>query len=132
MVSGRILKSFVIGAAQFGLMFSASVVVRAERPELAAAIAAGTQKTLTPDLVITYKTPSAGDPLKLHVFLPPKPDENRPAVIFFFGGGWAAGTPATFYPQCAAFAQWGVVAISAQYRTQNSHGTTVAECAADA
>ena len=42
-----------------------------------------------PDAKITYKEIDSGD-LQLHVFYPAegKPDEARPAIVFFFGGGW--------------------------------------------
>ncbi len=70
----------------------------------------------------------------LHVFLPPghQPGDQRPAIVFFFGGGWMGGSPGQFYPQAAHFAMRGMVAISAEYRTQKSHGTTPAECVKDA
>ena len=40
----------------------------------------------------------------------------RPAMVFFFGGGWSRGTPLQFYPECAHFAERGTVAIGAEYR----------------
>lgn len=44
----------------------------------------------TPDHTVIYKEVS-GVELKLHVFEPEgsKASELRPAIIFFFGGGWA-------------------------------------------
>ncbi len=85
-----------------------------------------------PDRVIEYKK-TEGKPLTLHVFLPPgwKATDKRPAVVFFFGGSWVHGTPAKFYPQAAHFAQRGMVAISAQYRTKSSHGASPKECVED-
>ena len=45
-----------------------------------------------------YKIASNTD-LRLHIFEPeghdPKKDK-RPAIVFFFGGGWNGGTPAQF------------------------------------
>jgi acetyl esterase/lipase len=51
--------------------------------------------------------------------------------LFFFGGGWAGGTPEQFYPQCIHLAQKGVVAFSAEYRVKNKHDTTPFECVKD-
>lgn len=75
-----------------------------------------------------YKPLPTG-PLDLHVFTPPKtatpaPPQGRPAVVFFYGGGWTHGTPIQFYAECAHFAERGYVAISADYRTATTHGTT--------
>lgn len=87
--------------------------------------------------LIPYKTTSNAkkEPVKLHlhVFTPNHNPENtsRPAIVFFFGGGWVGGTPSQFYPQCRHLAQRGMVAISAEYRTANAHGTTPAECVRD-
>jgi len=53
---------------------------------------AQTKPTLTKKIV--YKT--VGDvKLSLHVFEPAghKPTDSRPAVVFFFGGGWYGGSP---------------------------------------
>lgn len=82
--------------------------------------------------LLVYKT--VGDvELKLHVFEPPERDakESSPAIVFFFGGGWVSGTPKQFYHQCEHFASRGMVAISAEYRVKNRHGTTPFECVAD-
>jgi acetyl esterase/lipase len=81
---------------------------------------------------IVYKT--VGDvTLKLHVFAPvgPAATDRRPAIVFFFGGGWKDGTPTQFYPQCRHLAEQGMVAISAEYRVENRHGTTPRECVQD-
>jgi acetyl esterase len=87
--------------------------------------------------LIPYKTTSDAkkEPVKLHlhIFTPNDTPEktNRPAIVFFFGGGWMGGTPSQFYPQCRHLAQRGMVAISAEYRTARPHGTTPAECVKD-
>ncbi|MDX1679542.1 MAG: alpha/beta hydrolase fold domain-containing protein [Akkermansiaceae bacterium] len=85
-----------------------------------------------PDKVIVYKEPE-GAPLKLHCFLPDgwKADDKRPTAVFFFGGGWKTGTPRQFYRQCQLLADKGMVAISAQYRTSESHGTDPRACVED-
>jgi acetyl esterase/lipase len=81
--------------------------------------------------IVPYKKTSKG-PLTLHVFKPQgQANEPLPVIIFFFGGGWKHGTPLQFYPECAWFASRGMVAISADYRTASSHGTTPFEAVAD-
>ena len=83
-------------------------------------------------VLVVYKTIGEVE-LKLHIFEPSRPDakELSPAIVFFFGGGWVGGTPKQFYHQCEHFASRGMVAISAEYRVKNRHGTTPFECVAD-
>lgn len=89
---------------------------------------------------VTYKRVGENE-LQLHVFAPsekhaattPAPtSRSRPAIVFFYGGGWTHGTPLQFYPECAFFADRGFVAISADYRIASAHGATPFESAADA
>jgi acetyl esterase/lipase len=81
--------------------------------------------------ILPYK-PTAKGELTLHVFRPlGATTAPRPAIVFFFGGGWQRGTPLQFYPECHALAARGMVAISADYRTAFSHGTTAFEAVAD-
>ncbi len=80
--------------------------------------------------LVVYKT--IGDvELNLHVFDPAETGKNRPAIVFFFGGGWSGGTPKQFFPHCDYFADRGMVAISAEYRVKSRHGTTPFECVED-
>ena len=83
-------------------------------------------------VLVVYKTIGEVE-LKLHIFKPPERDtkELSPAIVFFFGGGWVGGTPKQFYHQCEHFSSRGMVAISAEYRVKNRHGTTPFECVAD-
>lgn len=81
--------------------------------------------------ILPYKKTAKGD-LTLHVFQPASSASSaRPVIVFFFGGGWMRGTPLQFYPECAYFAERGFVAISADYRTAFTHGTTPFEAVAD-
>jgi acetyl esterase len=85
-----------------------------------------------PDKLIPFK--KVGDvELKLHVFNPKghKASDSRPAIVFFFGGGWNGGSPSQFYPQSAHLASLGMVAISAEYRVKSRNGTTPLECVQD-
>lgn len=86
----------------------------------------------TPDSKLLYKQTPQG-PLHLNVFYPEghSSDQKKPAIVFFFGGGWVGGSPSQFYPQCAYLASRGMVAISAAYRTRNEHGTPPSACVED-
>ena len=89
---------------------------------------------LEPDKQVVYLTPETGDPLQLHIFLPDdfSEDKKYPGVIFFFGGGWMGGTASQFFGQSAYLASRGMVAISADYRVKNRHGTPPRVSAEDA
>lgn len=56
----------------------------------------------------------------------------RPAVLFFFGGGFRVGTPAQFDYQARALAAAGVVAILADYRVASRDGVGPSACVEDA
>ncbi len=81
--------------------------------------------------VLQYK--EVGDAkLFLHIFEPEsKTKTKRPAIVFFFGGGWNGGTPKQFEPHCNYLASRGMVAITAQYRVKSRNKTTPFECVAD-
>jgi acetyl esterase/lipase len=83
--------------------------------------------------VETYKT--VGDvKLNLYIFNPEgqRPTDKRPAIVFFFGGGWVTGTPAKFGEQCKYLASRGMVAITADYRVGSRHQAKAVNCVADA
>ena len=85
-----------------------------------------------PDRDVVYKR--VGDTeLKLHIFNPPNLSESdkRPAIVFFFGGGWFQGHPRQFYPHCEYLASRGMVAMSAEYRVSSRNKTTPKECVMD-
>jgi acetyl esterase/lipase len=73
------------------------------------------------------------DPMRLHVFKPKnwKPEDRRPTLVFFFGGGWTRGTP----ERSASYAKWaatlGMVGIAPDYRTRERFDTTPLESVAD-
>jgi acetyl esterase/lipase len=86
----------------------------------------------TSDETKVYK--KVGDvELKLHIFKPEghKASDKRPAIVFFFGGGWNSGTPAQFYPHSEYLAKRGMVAMSAEYRVKSRNKTTPMECVKD-
>lgn len=85
-----------------------------------------------PDRTVEYKR--VGDlALTLDIFEPQdhRPGDSRPAIVFFFGGGWVKGSKNHFYPQAEYLANRGMVAICADYRTESRHGTTPAACVRD-
>jgi len=85
-----------------------------------------------PDKAVVYKQTPQGE-LKINIFLPEdvKQGEPRPAIIFFFGGGWVGGAPTQFYPHCKYLADRGMVAFAAEYRIKKKHNTSPFECVED-
>lgn len=79
-----------------------------------------------------YKKTDQAD-LHLNIYKPEdwKPGDSRPAIVFFFGGGWRNGNPSQFEPHCRFLASRGMVACSAEYRIKSKHKTTPFECVAD-
>lgn len=94
--------------------------------------AKGAEKKPDPDKIVPFKKIDDVE-LTLHIFYPPnwKPTDNRPAIVFFFGGGWNGGTPSHFYGQSRHLADRGMVAICADYRTKNKHKTEPKFCVLD-
>ena len=63
--------------------------------------------------------------LKLRIYPAEQNGENqpRPAIIFYFGGGWLSGDLNQFAPHAAHFASRGMVAVLAEYRVLGRHKT---------
>ena len=79
-----------------------------------------------------YKT--VGDvKLKVYIYEPKghKAGADRPAIVFFFGGGWNGGTPKQFQEHCRYLASKGMVAMAADYRVASRQGTKPLHCARD-
>ncbi len=49
-----------------------------------------------------------------------KATDQRPAIVFFFGGAWSMGSPKQFITQAEYFSSRGMVAICADYRVRIS------------
>ncbi|MCY2991756.1 MAG: alpha/beta hydrolase [Planctomycetota bacterium] len=96
---------------------------------LAAAQAAEQQDTKS----FIYKKTKQAD-LEIVVHYPPdwKETDQRPAIVFFFGGGWTGGKIEQFEPQAKHLASRGMVAARADYRVKSRHGVTPTECVEDA
>lgn len=82
---------------------------------------------------VVYK--KVGDvELKLSIHTPAdwKASDKRPAIVFFFGGGWTNGTAQQFETQAAYLATRGMVAARADYRVKSRQGVTPDACVEDA
>ena len=86
-----------------------------------------------PDEVVTYRKTEQAE-LKLEIFRPAgwKAHDERPAIVFFFGGGWVGGSTTQFHPQATRLASRGMVAYCADYRVRSRHETSPFEAVADA
>jgi acetyl esterase/lipase len=82
---------------------------------------------------VTYKMVGETK-LALYIFNPEghKVSDARPAIVFFFGGGWVSGSPGQFEQQCRYLASRGMVAITADYRVASRHNAKAAQCVSDA
>jgi len=72
--------------------------------------------------------------LEAHIFYPEgfKASDQRPAYVFFHGGGWAIGFPEWGYRNCKKYSSKGMVAISFEYRIIDIHGSNIIDCVKDA
>jgi acetyl esterase/lipase len=86
-----------------------------------------------PDKTLVYKKTPQRE-LRLSAYLPSdwKKTDQRPAIVFFFGGGWFKGTPEQFYSKSEYLAARGLVAFCAEYRLTGVDGVTVDKCVEDA
>jgi acetyl esterase/lipase len=71
--------------------------------------------------------------LKVWIFEPAqKSAKPLPAIVFFFGGGWASGSPTQFEPQSRHLASRGMISIVADYRVKTRQDAKPADCVSDA
>ncbi len=70
--------------------------------------------------------------LKIWIFGESDPKAPKPAIVFFHGGGWNAGTPEQFQAHARYFAKRGMIAILAEYRVKSRNGVLAVECVKDA
>ncbi|MGB0583163.1 MAG: alpha/beta hydrolase, partial [Limisphaerales bacterium] len=57
--------------------------------------------------------------------------DQRPAIVFFFGGGWSGGTPTQFEQHSRYLASRGMVAMVADYRVKSRQKTPPSACVKD-
>jgi len=82
--------------------------------------------------VHTYRDGSP-EPMRLHVFKPDGWDagDRRPALVFFFGGGWTRGSPERSASWAQYAARLGMVGVAPDYRTRERFDTSPLESVAD-
>ena len=83
---------------------------------LTALVLANAERAIGSETIVYKKV--EGRELRLQV---DKPDgwsarDRRPAILFFFGGGWVGGTPEQFKDQAIHFSKRGMVAVRVEYR----------------
>ena len=85
------------------------------------------------DTTFTYKTIDETK-LNLWVFNPSKryKSNEKPAIIFFFGGGFRAGSPKQFLEHSKYLSARGIVSIVADYRVSSRNKTRPIKCLNDA
>ncbi len=99
----------------------------------AAGVAAAPQSSpLTTKSFVYKKTKQANLEIAVHFPQGWKETDKRPAIVFFFGGGWTGGRLQQFEPQGTHLASRGMVAARADYRVKSRHGVTPKECVEDA
>jgi acetyl esterase/lipase len=88
-----------------------------------------------PDAATVHTYKKVGDvELKIWVFAPEGhlAAHQKPAIVFFFGGGWRNGSPGQFHQQCRYLASRGLVAITADYRVSSRQDVKAVDCVRDA
>lgn len=75
-----------------------------------------------------FKNTPQGE-LRMTLFYPPdwKASDQRPAAVFFFGGGFVNGSQRQFFSKAAYLASRGMVTASAEYRVKSRHSTSPRE-----
>ena len=81
-----------------------------------------------------YRDDGTTPPLRLFVVKPEgwRAGDRRPALMFFFGGGWTTGTPASSIFWARFAAGLGLVGIAPDYRTKGRHDVSPLGSVADA
>ncbi|MBT28248.1 MAG: hypothetical protein CMO01_01215 [Thalassobius sp.] len=87
---------------------------------------------IKPKTLLYKVTPQ--DSLFVDVYYPTdfKQGDKKPAIVFYFGGGWVNGTRDHFKKQSQYLASKGMISITADYRIQSIHNTTPIEAMQDA
>jgi len=82
----------------------------------------------------TFLYREGANPMRLFVVKPKdwKAGDQRPALVFFFGGGWTTGTPASSVFWAKFAAGLGFVGIAPDYRTRGRFDTPPQAAVADA
>ena len=103
-------------------VFAVPALAETEKHDFKGAATAEVYKQASGDDLWIYRfDPSGHDPVK----------DKRPAVVFFFGGGWNGGTVTQFEQHSKYLAARGMVAFVADYRVKNRQKTAPNACVAD-
>jgi acetyl esterase/lipase len=80
-----------------------------------------------------YREAGATPPLRLFVVKPAgwRAGDRRAALMFFFGGGWTTGTPASSIFWARFAAEQGMIGIAPDYRTKGRNDTSPLAAVAD-
>jgi acetyl esterase/lipase len=111
---------------------SGSANARQQRPGMNADMP-GVQPGRPPDKTVVFKKTPQGE-LKLYEYLPPgwKATDKLPVIVFWFGGGFAFGTPSQFYRMAEYLSGRGMVCICPDYRVKNTNGAGLDKSVEDA
>ncbi|MCI0680958.1 MAG: alpha/beta hydrolase [Gemmataceae bacterium] len=126
----RILQA-LFAAALLAIALPASPAAAQEKPKKAPTPKL-TDQAIRSEQRLYRKAPEGE--LFVHLYFPAdwKREDARPAIVFFFGGGWKNGSYRQFVPQAEYFASRGLVAACADYRIESKHKTTPDQCVEDA
>ncbi len=106
-----------------GLSGCAVYLARSQAPQ-----AQPVQEPAPEPAVHVYRTVQ-GQPLQAFVFAPAGPSGStrspKPAVLFFHGGGWVAGSAEWTFPSARRFARLGLVSIAIDYRLSTGETTPI-------
>lgn len=120
-------------ALLFGLVVACVYATTGAAVAQQAKAARGYPPEFTDAKAYVYKTVGETK-LSLYVFTPEghTAAAQRPAIVFFFGGGWTNGSPTQFEQQCRYLASRGMVAITADYRVASRQDVKAVDCVRDA
>ncbi|AKP54140.1 alpha/beta hydrolase [Cyclobacterium amurskyense] len=82
-------------------------------------------------VVETYKI-VGNDSLKMDIYLSDEQKKDKPAMVFFFGGGWVSGSWEQFRPHALHFSKKGFVTILVDYRVASRQKTSPFDAIEDA
>ena len=96
------------------------------------AVAKTTKHDFKSNCVAEVYKEASGDKLWIYRFDPTaKSATAKPAVVFFFGGGWNGGSVAQFEQHARYLASRGIVTFVADYRVNSRQKTAPDACVAD-
>ncbi len=101
-------------------------------PGLMLILGLGTTRAQQVTTEVYKQTPTRELTLKIYTPEHLKDGERRPAIVFFFGGGWNSRNLPQFEPHAEALCRRGMVCFVADYRVRQTDGVEPKMCLADA